>query len=119
MIYLSEMNGRPLNKKIIYSELQKHKAALEQFGVKQIGLFGSFVRDEGTDKSDIDFLVDFEKEKKTLTNLVDLGDYLERIFGTKVDIVTPQGLSPYIGPHILKEVQYAPITYLFSEAYFR
>lgn len=60
------MNNRPLNKTIIYEDLQKNKAILEQYGVKQIGLFGSFVRDEGTDESDIDFLVDFEKEKKTL-----------------------------------------------------
>ena len=103
------MNTRLLNKHIIYTELQKNKAILEQYGVKSIGLFGSFVRDEGTDKSDIDFLVDFEKAKKTLSNLVDLGDFLETLFEKKVDIVTPQGLSPYIGPHILKEVQYAPL----------
>ena len=104
------MNNRPLTKKIIYAELQKNKAVLEQYGVKQIGLFGSFVRNEGTEESDIDFLVDFEKEKKTLKNLVNLGDFLETVFGKKVDIVTPQGLSPYIGPYILKEVQYATIT---------
>ena len=110
-MYFSSMNNRPLNKKIIYEELQKNKATLELYGVKQIGLFGSFVRDEGTNESDIDFLVDFDKEKKTLSNLVDLGDFLETLFGKKVDIVTPQGLSPYIGPHILKEVQYAPLTY--------
>ena len=104
------MNNKPLTKKIIYAELQKNKAVLEQYGVKQIGLFGSFVRNEGTEESDIDFLVDFEKEKKTLKNLVNLGDFLETVFGKKVDIVTPQGLSPYIGPYILKEVQYATIT---------
>ena len=101
------MNNRILNKKTIYEELRKHKPVLEQYGVKQIGLFGSFVRGEAHEKSDIDFLVDFEKEKKTLSNLVDLGDFLENLFHKKVDIVTPQGLSPFIGPYILKEVQYA------------
>ncbi len=106
---LAGVNKQPLNKEIIYAELQKHKATLEQYGVASIGLFGSFVRNEGTDESDIDFLVDFEKAKKTLSNLVDLGDFLETLFAKKVDIVTPQGLSPYIGPHILKEVQYAPL----------
>lgn len=103
------MNNGVLNKTIIYEELRKHKAKLEEYGVKQIGLFGSFVRDEGTTESDIDFLVDFEKEKKTLRNLVNLGEFLETLFGKKVDLVTPQGLSPYIGPYILKEVQYAAL----------
>lgn len=103
------MNTRLLNKHIIYTELQKNKVILEQYGVMSIGLFGSFVRDEGIDESDIDFLVDFEKAKKTLSNLVDLGDFLETLFEKKVDIITPQGLSPYIDPHILKEVQYAPL----------
>jgi predicted nucleotidyltransferase len=103
------MNNGVLNKTIIYEELRKHKAKLEEYGVKQIGLFGSFVRDEGTSESDIDFLVDFEKEKKTLRNLVNLGEFLETLFGKKVDLVTPQGLSPYIGPYILKEVQYAAL----------
>ena len=58
----------------------------------------------------MDFLVDFEKEKKTLKNLVGLGEFLEMLFEKKVDIVTPQGLSKYIGPYILKEVEYAPFT---------
>ena len=54
---------------MIYAELQKHKATLEKYGVKKIGLFGSFVRGEANEKSDIDFLVDFEKEKKPLKTL--------------------------------------------------
>jgi uncharacterized protein len=103
------MSSMPLTKQIIYTELLKHKVTLEQYGVARIGLFGSFVRDEGTEKSDIDFLVDFEKGKKTLSNLVDLGDFLENLFNKKIDIVTPQGLSPFIGPYILKEVEYAKV----------
>lgn len=87
--------------------LQNKQQELEQYGVQRIGLFGSFVRGDNKLDSDIDFLVDFQKEKKTLHNLIYLGDYLENLFGRKVDLVTPQGLSKYIGPHILKEVQYA------------
>jgi predicted nucleotidyltransferase len=48
------------------------------------------------------------KEKKTIRNLVDLGDFLEQLFQRKVEIVTPQGLSKHIGPFILKAVEYAP-----------
>jgi len=77
------MNNRPLTKKIIYAELQKNKAVLEQYGVKQIGLFGSFVRNEGTEESDIDFLVDFEKEKKRLTILWTLLFFWKSFFSGK------------------------------------
>lgn len=108
-INLVLMNKQPLNKKIIYDELQKHKLTLEKYGVKKIGLFGSFVRDEATDQSDIDFLVDFEKEKKTFRNIMDLAFFLEDLFERKVEVLTPQGLSPYIGPHILKTVEYVSL----------
>lgn len=103
------MNRRPLTKQIIYTELRKHKAVLEQYGVARIGLFGSFVRNEGTDESDIDFLVDFEAGKKTFDNFMDLAFSLEDLFQRKVEVLTRQGLSPYIGPHILKTVENVPL----------
>lgn len=53
---------------------------LKEFGVHQIGLFGSYVRNEATQDSDIYFLVDFAIEKKSLHNLVYLGDFLEKLF---------------------------------------
>ena len=81
---------------------------LINYGVKQIGLSGSFVRDERKEDSDIDFLVGFEKEKKTLKNLVGLGDFLEELFQKKKLILLHlRVLGPYISLHILKEVQYA------------
>jgi predicted nucleotidyltransferase len=101
------MTEKSINKAIIFNALQTKQQELEGYGVQRIGLFGSFVRGDNKPESDIDFLVDFYKEKKTLHNLIYLGDYLEDLFGRKVDLVTPQGLSKYIGPHILKEVQYA------------
>src|SRR6266540_363887 len=104
------METSSLTKMEIYKLLQQHKETLQGYGVKQIGLFGSYVRGESNKESDIDFLVDFEKEKKKLTNLISLGEFLESLFNRKVDIVTPQGLSPYIGPHILKEVEYGAFT---------
>ena len=53
---------------------------LKEFGVHQIGLFGSYVRNEATQDNDIYFLVDFAIEKKSLHNLVYLGDFLEKFF---------------------------------------
>ncbi len=89
--------------------LASQKAQLATYGVKQIGLFGSFVRNQGNDNSDIDLLVDIEKEKKTFRNFMTLNYYLEDLFGRKIDLITLQSLSPYIGPHILKAVEYVPI----------
>jgi hypothetical protein len=96
-------------KDVILQTLIAHKQQLAAFGVNKIGLFGSYLRNEATENSDIDLLVDIEKTKKTLKNFLALNYYLEDIFGRKVELVTTQSLSPYIGPHILKTVEYASI----------
>ncbi|WP_299586900.1 nucleotidyltransferase family protein [Mucilaginibacter sp.] len=96
-------------KDIILQTLVAHKQQLASYGVNKIGLFGSHLRNEATENSDIDLLVDLTKEKKTLNNFLSLNYFLEDIFGCKVELVTTQSLSPHIGPHILKMVVYAPI----------
>ena len=101
------MDNKAINKDMILQTLYTQTSELKKFGVQRIGLFGSFIRGENTNDSDIDLLVDFDKESKTLRNLIYPGDFLEQLFGRKVDLVTPQGLSKYIGPYIMKEVQYA------------
>jgi len=99
-----------LTKQDIFQTIIDNKEAIKSFGVTEIGLFGSYVRDEQTVDSDIDFLVDFIKEKKTLKNYIDFCDLIENLFdGTATDIVSKKGLSPHIGPHILKEVNYVEI----------
>lgn len=103
------MSTGVLNKEVIIQTLIAHQGQLSDFGVKQIGLFGSFTRDEARPNSDIDLLVDIRKEKKTFKNFMALSYFLEDIFGRKVELVTKQSLSPYIGPHILKTVEYAPL----------
>ena|SRR5664279_1722769 len=89
--------------------LESHEADLVRLGVQRLGLFGSCLRGEERTDSDIDLLVEFAEGRKTLIALVDLGDYLESLFGRRVELVTMESLSPYIGPHILREVQYAQI----------
>jgi len=98
-----------LKKEQILRELTARSSELSAFGVEQIGLFGSFVRDEASLESDIDLLVDIKKELKTFRNFLALNYYLEDIFKRKVELITKQSLSPYIGPHILNTVEYAPI----------
>lgn len=91
----------------LFAVLDAHQAQLKRFGVKRCGLFGSFVRDQGAEDSDIDLLVEFEPSKKTFDNFMGLVFYLEDLLGRKIDLVTTESLSPYIGPHILREVEYA------------
>jgi len=86
--------------------LRKHKQELKKrFKLKEIGIFGSFVRGEQKKRSDIDILVEFE-EPIGLFEFMDLEEYLMKILGAKVDLVSKKALKPRIGKHILQEVVY-------------
>lgn len=85
--------------------LKKHKRELkDKFGVKRIGIFGSYVRGEQKESSDIDILVEFEKGKKNFDNFMNLAFFLEKILGKKVDLVTVEGISPFIRPYVEREI---------------
>jgi len=98
-----------LNKSKILLLLADHSHQLTGFGVISIGLFGSFTTGKDQENSDVDLLVDIRKDRKTFKNFMALAYYLEDLLGKKVDLITQQSLSPYIGPHILKNVTYAAI----------
>jgi predicted nucleotidyltransferase len=94
-------------KTFILTTLRNHKSELTRLGIQNIGLFGSYVREEQSSKSDIDILVDFAPDKENFDNYMAVYDYFEMLFkNEKVELVTRNGLSPYIGPKILKEVIY-------------
>ncbi len=76
-----------------------------KYSMKEIGIFGSYVRGEQRDNSDIDILIDFE-EYPSLFEFVGIEDELGGYLGMKVDLVMKSGLKPKIGSHILKEVIY-------------
>lgn len=96
-----------LNKQIIKDKLINQKERLKSFGIRQIGLFGSYVRNEQNSESDIDLLIDFIPEEETFDNFMSVSDLMEKIFkGYKVELVTKNGLSKYIGSYILKETEY-------------
>lgn len=96
----------PAKKEDILRLFHQHDTIIRQFGVKQYGLFGSFCRNEAHTESDVDVLVEFEPTQKTFDNFIGLAGYLEEILGRKVDLITTESLSPYIGPSILREVEY-------------
>ena len=92
-----------MNAAEIRTILRKNREGIKKFGVAEIGLFGSHVRGEAGERSDIDFLVVFEKGKKTFDNFMDLHEYLESLYRVKIDMVTPESLSKHIRPYIEKE----------------
>ena len=103
------MSSTSLQKETILQLLANHKEELLNHGVLEIGLFGSYARNEATKESDVDLLVNIAKDKKTFRNFMALSYYLEELLGKKVELVTKQSLSPYIGPHILKTVEYVSL----------
>lgn len=82
---------------------------LRSLGVRRIGLFGSVLRGESRPDSDIDVLVEFDPRRKSFDAFVRLASYLEGLLGRAVELVTTEGLSPYIGPKILEEAEFVTV----------
>ena len=97
-------------KRDLFALLANHQEQLKQFGVKRWGVFGSFARGQQSNRSDVDILVELEEGKKSFDNFMHLAFFLEQQIGRRVELVTPESLSPHIGPHILREVEYASIS---------
>jgi uncharacterized protein len=86
--------------------LALHKEELrKKFKVKEIGIFGSYVRQEQNKKSDVDVLVTFY-ETIDLFTFVELENYLSDILGVKVDLVMKEGIKPRLKERILSEAVY-------------
>jgi predicted nucleotidyltransferase len=96
-------------KQDILNVLDQNRSHLRALGAKKIGVFGSFVRGEQGPDSDIDMLVEFEPGRKTFDVFMELSFFLEDVLQHRIELVTMESLSPYIGPHILKEVEYAAL----------
>ena len=89
----------------ILKSLERSKAELSEMGVRKIGLFGSYRRNEANKLSDLDFLVILEKT--SFDNYMNVKFYLEDLFGCPVDLVLEETLKPRLRPIILEEVIYA------------
>jgi len=77
----------------------------DHYGVREIGIFGSYARNEHKKNSDIDILIELEKPIGFF-KFIRLERHLSVLLGVKVDLVTKGALKPYIGQHILTEVIY-------------
>uniref|UniRef100_A0A7C4MS34 Nucleotidyltransferase n=1 Tax=Desulfatirhabdium butyrativorans TaxID=340467 RepID=A0A7C4MS34_9BACT len=94
-----------MNKKQIVDIIRSHKPEMEaRYGVRRLGLFGSYVRESQRHRSDIDILVSFDRDVD-LFDFLDLREYLESKLHHRVDLVMESALKPAIGKHILTEVE--------------
>lgn len=97
------------NKALLLSALRGNRDKIRSYGVERLSIFGSFVTNNIKSDSDVDLLVEFDPAQKSYDNFIELSFYLEDILGRKVELVTPQALSKYIGPHILKQAEYVAL----------
>lgn len=80
--------------------------AIRGLGVRRLGLFGSFRHDRPRPDSDVDLYVEFAPGEATFDRFMDLSFLCEDRCGRRVEIVTPNSLSPYLGPRILADIEY-------------
>lgn len=92
----------------ILGALAEHRERIRSLGIRRIGIFGSFVRGEEREGSDIDILIEFEEGGRSFDAYMDLKFFLEDLFGRKVDLVDRDTVKPALAPYILQSVRYAP-----------
>ncbi len=86
--------------------IEIHKDELsQQYGLKEIGVFGSYVRGSQREDSDLDILIEFEKPVG-FVKFLRLESKLSELLGVRVEMVTKKALKPFIGKRILQEVIY-------------
>ena len=99
------MKKRLTSKKIIET-IENNKNKIRKYGVKKIGLFGSFVKEKQKPKSDIDIIVNFNKI--SFDEYMELKFLLERLFRRKIDLVIENDLKPEL-KYVKKEAQYVKL----------
>ncbi len=99
---VSQTNEPAIKSQVILTTLKERLDTIRGFGVQSLALFGSVARDEATETSDLDFLVEFEGSA-TFDRYMDLKFFLEDLFGKPVDLVTRRSLKPQIAESVLEE----------------
>lgn len=86
--------------------LKEHKEELKKrFSLEKIGVFGSYTREEQTPESDIDIYVEFDMKNLTFDKYLELIDYLEKLLGRKIDLITKYGVETIRIPYIKEEIK--------------
>jgi len=99
-----------MKKREVIKLLRDNMDEIKKFGVKRIGIFGSVTRNEADEESDVDLVVEFERERGGMKDFVGLIDFLENLFGKEVDVLTPEGIESIriksVRERIKKELEY-------------
>ncbi len=90
---------------LIHDRLRQREPDLRALGVRRLRLFGSFARGEQGPESDVDLLLEFEPGRKSFDSFLAIGSLLEELLQRRVELLTPESLSPYLAPRILSEVE--------------
>ena len=93
------------SKREIADRVRRLAPDLRAIGVRRLALFGSFARDAQRADSDVDFLVEFLPGQKSFDNFFAVGELLEEALGRRIELLTPESLSPHMGPRILQEAE--------------
>jgi predicted nucleotidyltransferase len=99
------MTEGPLTREQAIERLVGSEREIRALGVERLALFGSVARRESRADSDVDLLVQFFPGKKTYDRFLALSDLLEARLNRRVDLLTVEGLSPFLGPRILAEAE--------------
>ena len=105
LAYIVVMETTALTRDSAIDRLRSAEAEIRALGVERLALFGSVLRGEVRPDSDVDVLVRFSPGSKTFDRFLALCDLLEERLGRRVDVVTTEALSPFIGPRILAEAE--------------
>ena len=95
------VDGMNHDRERVLQLLTEQRGAIRNYGVRRLRLFGSCARDEAREAGDLDFLVDFEK--KSFDAYMGLKEFLENLFGCRVDLVLSNAIKPRLRPFILKD----------------
>jgi predicted nucleotidyltransferase len=97
-------------RKPILQILSGCRPQLTAFGVKRIGLFGVYLKDNGSAKGEVDLLVELHREKNIFRNFMLLVTFLEKLLDREVNVLLMQPRSSYISEEILQSAAYIDIS---------
>ena len=97
------------DKQEVHKIIRSHKSSIQRFGAERLGIFGSFVRGEQKEGSDVDIVVEFEEGKKNFRNFMNLAEYLEALLNRKVELVTWESLASFVQRNVKEEIEYVSL----------
>lgn len=96
-----------MDKHEIFNIIKINKKHLKKYGVKRIGLFGSYAKGNQKEHSDLDFIIEFEEGKKSFDNYMELNFLLKDLFDKDIDLVIAGTIKPELKDSIMESVEYA------------